>query len=177
MSAENFKLPEKFDRIFAIHLMHWIKDQPKTLKNIFIHLKPQGKIYFILAPDNKGSPWERALQKTLKSWRAEFLDFKNPQYLYDIESYRKLVIGSGFHIQNMSYTHYQKDYADKVQFGDWVKQSQPHYQYLPLEKKEKFLDNLIENYRVISGQKSNKKVVWSEYILTIEATRPEDSLS
>jgi trans-aconitate 2-methyltransferase len=46
-NAENFNLKETFDYIFSFHTLHWIKNKIKVFKNIYTHLKPNGKFVFI----------------------------------------------------------------------------------------------------------------------------------
>lgn len=94
-TAEEFQIDCHFDHIFAFHVMHWIIEQKKALNNIHSHLNPNGKIHFILAPSKEGLPFHRALEKTLLSWKHDFSNFINPQQVFDIETYRRLLVDSG----------------------------------------------------------------------------------
>lgn len=171
-NAETFAINQKFDIVIAIHVMHWIKDQNQALQNIYAHLAPNGKVYFMMAPSKEDLPFERALNKTIKSRQNDFANFKNPMHLYDIETYRKLMVNSGFHIDNICYTFYQEDFANKQDFANWLKQWLPHYKFLPFNKKEAFLNVLIDNYLSESTTEHKNKINWGEYIVTLEATKP-----
>ncbi len=172
-SAESFLFHEKFDHIFAIHVMHWIEDQRKALKNIYLHLKPGGAVHFILAPSKEGLPFHKALQKTLDIWENEFSGFINPQQVYDIESYRKLMVNAGFHIESIHYVFHESihDNMEKLKF--WIKQWLPHRKYLPEKKQDIFLDELLRNYLIEAGYNldTSGSIKWGEYVLIIEGQR------
>lgn len=170
-SAEEFSLEQRFDHIIAIHVMHWIKEQEKALKNIKHHLSPQGHVHFILAPSKEGLPFHRALQKTVRNWEQYFVDFTNPQQVFDMETYRKLMVTSGFRIEAMHYLHHESTHANKEKLQSWVKQWQPHAKHLPDEIREDFLRELINNYLIEVGldPEISSPVKWEEYVLIVEA--------
>lgn len=170
-AAEDFHLDLRFDHIIAIHVMHWVKNQEKALRNIQIHLKPQGHVHFILAPSKEGLPFQIALQKTLKNWGPDFTDFINPQQVYDIETYRKLMVNAGFHIEAINYIYHESTHENKEKLLTWIKQWQPHAKHLALNKQQIFLDELIDNYLIEIGQlsESSDPVNWGEYVLVVEA--------
>lgn len=169
-TAEDFLLDEKFDHIIAIHVMHWVKDQKKALKNIYFHLNPQGQVHLILAPSKEGLPFNRALQKTLKNWSEDFKDFINPQQVFDMESYRKLMVEAGFHIGAIHYVYHKFTHENKEKLKAWVRQWLPHGKYLSGLKQDLFLDELISNYlkEVGLSPETSDRVEWDEYILIIE---------
>jgi trans-aconitate methyltransferase len=173
-SAEDFSLNEHFDHIFAIHVMHWVKEQEQALKNIYAHLKPKGQVHFILAPSKEGLPFSRALYKTTAHWSEDFKDFTNPQQMFDMESYRKLMVNAGFHIEGIHYIYHQSIHENKEKLKLWIKQWLPHGKHLPSTKQDVFLDELISNYLLELGLSPTTPhaVEWGEYVLFVEASRP-----
>ena len=95
-AAENFALNENYDHIFAIYVLHWVKEQAQALKNIHTHLKPNGQVHFIIVPSKEGLPFHTALQNTLLAWGEDFKEFVNPQQVFDMETYRKLIVRLAF---------------------------------------------------------------------------------
>lgn len=172
-SAENFYLNQRFDHIIAIHVLHWVKEQERALDNIHAHLKPQGHVHFILAPSKEGLPFHTALQKTLKNWSQDFEDFINPQQLFDMETYRKLMVKSGFHIEAIQYLYHESTHQNQEKLKAWIQQWQPHAKYLPLHKQADFLNELLDNYLREIGLPSNTQdsVTWGEYVLIVEAKK------
>lgn len=171
--AEDFYLDQSFDHIIAIHVMHWIKEQEKALKNIHTHLKPQGHVHFILAPSKEGLPFHAALQKTLQNWNQAFVDFANPQQVFDIETYRKLMVKAGFHIEAIHYLYHESTHQSKEKLKAWIKQWQPHAKYLPLADQASFLEQLINNYLIEIGidPETSDPVIWGEYVLIVQAKK------
>lgn len=172
-AAEDFYLDQCFDHIIAIHVMHWVREQEKALENIRAHLNPKGHVHFILAPSKEGLPFYSALQKTLKSWAQDFTDFINPQQVFDMETYRKLMVKSGFHIEAIHYLYHESTHENKEKLTAWIKQWQPHAKHLPLHKQADFLNELIDNYLIEIGQHPNvsDSVKWGEYVLIVEAKK------
>ncbi len=172
-SAENFSLNECFDHVVTIHVMHWIKEQEKALKNIYTHLKPKGRVHFILASSKEGLPFYKALEKTLLAWSEDFDGFVNPQQVFDMESYRKLMVEAGFHIDAMHYIYHESRHDNKEKLKAWIKQWLPHGKYLSATKQDFFLNELIENYLIEIGFSSGTctPVHWGEYVLIVEASK------
>lgn len=162
--AEDFSIEARFDHIIAIHVMHWIKDQRTALKNIYNHLKPKGQIHFILAPSKEGLPFYNALQKTLQSYAQDFVGFENPQQVFDIETYRKLLVEAGFHIDALHYVYHESIHEGRLALQSWIQQWLPHGKYLSEPKKTAFFNELMDRYP--------DPTHWGEYVLIIEATKP-----
>lgn len=169
--AETYSLPKRFDLIVSIHTLHWVKDQKQALSNMLNHLKPGGKIYFILAPSKEGLPFDRALKSTLKKWHKEFAHFENNQYFYDMETYRKLLVDAGFHVNNISYTFNEKKYQNQTELANWIKQWLPHYKYLSKDKNELFLQDLMDAYLTETKSEKDQTISWGEYVLQVEAVK------
>lgn len=174
-SAESFSLPESFDHIVAIHVMHWVQEQEEALKNIYAHLKPAGQVHFILAPSKEGLPFHKALQRTIKAWEKDFIDFINPQQVFDMETYRKLMVKTGFHVEAIHYLYHESIHENKEKLKAWIKQWLPHGKHLPLTQQALFLDDLINNYLVELGVSPNTidPVKWGEYVLIVEGSKIE----
>ncbi len=172
-TAEEFSLNQRFDHIIAIHVMHWIKEQERALENIQTHLKPQGHVHFIFAPSKEGLPFHVALQKTLQNWSQDFIDFINPQQVFDMETYRKLMVKSGFHIESIHYLYHESMHENKERLKDWIRQWQPHAKHLPLDNRTNFLDELVNNYLIEMGlhPETSVSVKWGEYVLIVEAKK------
>ena len=172
--AQNFTFEEKFDIAISIHVLHWIKEQSESLKNIYYHLIPGGKFYFIIVPSKEGLPFDRALNKTLINFKEDFLDFKNNQNVYDLETYRKLIVNAGFHIEEIRYTYHITEFDDKTHLTNWIKQWLPHYKFLEERKKEIFIQELMDNYLIENNLDIHYlgKIQWGEYVFRVNGTRP-----
>lgn len=172
-AAEDFYFDQRFDHIMAIFVMHWVKEQEKALMNIYRHLKPDGHVHLIFAPSKEGLPFDVALQKTLKNWNQEFTDFINPLQVFDIETYRKLMVKSGFHIEAIHYFFHESTHENKEKLSAWVKQWEPHAKHLPLHKQEDFFNELMNNYLIEMGFSTETldPIKWGEYVIIIEAKK------
>lgn len=172
-AAESFLLNEQFDHVFAIFVLHWVKEQENALRNIYAHVKPKGQVHFILAPSKEGLPFASALQKTLLAWDAEFKGFVNSQHFFDMETYRKLMVAAGFHVEAIHYVYHESIHETKGKLLAWVKQWLPHGKYLPDSKQDAFMEELISNYLVEVGVSpdTSEPVRWGEYVLIVEGRK------
>lgn len=172
-SAENFSFDAHFDHIVAFHVMHWVKEQEKALKNIYAHLKPNGHVHFILAPSKEGLPFHKALQKTIHAWDEDFKGFVNSQQVFDMETYRKLLVGAGFHVEAIQYVYHESIHENKEKLQAWIKQWLPHGKHLSATKQDIFLDELMNAYLTEIGFSLNTSnpVPWGEYVLIVEGTK------
>ncbi len=172
-SAENFTFEEQFDHVFAIHVMHWIKEQKNALENIYHHLKSQGHIHLILAPSKEGLPFYRALQKTIEIWKEDFAGFINPQQVFDMEAYRKLMVEAGFQIEAIHYVLHESIHESKEKLLAWIEQWLSYGKYLSIEKRPLFFTELLKNYLIEMRLPfdTSDKVSWNEYVLIVEGKK------
>lgn len=168
-NAETFSLKKKFDVIIAIHVLHWLVDPEKALKNIYNHLQPGGKVYFMLAMKKGNVSLEKALRKTMNTQREDFENFEDPIHPYAIEEFRQLLLATGFQVDKLCYSLHEEEFKSKATLFKWLEQWLPHYKFLRQEKRAKFLNDVIDNY-LLENVKSNK-IIWREYIMTAEATK------
>jgi trans-aconitate methyltransferase len=171
--AETFTLEERFDHAIAIHVMHWISEQEKALRNIHAHLKCGGKIHFILAPSKEGLPFYRALQKTVIRWQNAFVDFINPQQVFDMETYRLLLVQAGFSIDQIHYIRHKTTHKNRQELLNWIRQWLPHGKHLPAEKQDLFFQELIDGYCLEMGldPQGIGPIDWEEYVLIVEGRK------
>lgn len=171
-NAEDFLLNDRFDHIIAIHVMHWVKEQEKALKNIYAHLKTKGHVHLIFAPSKEGLPFDRALKKTMSVWSEDFIHFINPQQVFDMETYRKLMVEAGFHIEAIHYVYHEFIHENKEKLKAWVKQWLPQGKHLA-DKQDTFLDELINHYLAEINVPTDtlNPIPWGEYVLIVEGTK------
>ena len=161
--AEDFSLSNSFDHIIAIHVMHWVKDQKKALTNIYNHLAPGGQVHLILAPSKEGLPFFDALQTTIQLYADDFASFENPQQVYDIETYRKLLVDAGFHINELQYIYHESIHENRDHLQTWIEQWLPHGKHLQEPKRSAFFEDLMNRYP--------DPTRWGEYVLIIRACK------
>ena len=172
-SAENFTFEEQFDHVIAIHVMHWIKEQKSALENIYHHLAPEGHVHLILAPSKEGLPFYKALQKTIKTWEEDFTGFINPQQVFDMETYRKLMVEAGFQIETIHYVLHESIHESKEKLQAWIEQWLSYGKHLPIEKRPPFFTELLRNYLIEMRLPldTSDKVAWNEYVLIVEGKK------
>ncbi|MBM3184620.1 MAG: methyltransferase domain-containing protein [Chlamydiae bacterium] len=172
-AAEDFSLSERFDHIFSSYVLHWVKDQDQALKNIYDHLKPGGKVHFIIATSKEGLPFHAALQKTCESWKADLTGFVNTRYFYDIETHRKFLVKAGFHIDGLHYVFRNATLENKEKFKTWIQQWLPESKYLSVYKQLGFMEELVDHYLEEMGLSPNtiEPIQWGEYLLIVEASK------
>ncbi len=172
-AAESFSLDQRFDHVFAFYVMHWVVEQERALRNIYSHLKPSGQLHVIFAPSKEGLPFDRALRKTLQSWEGEFTDFVNTLQVFDTETYRKMLVGAGFHVQSIQYVYYVHTHENKEKLKSWVKQWLPHGKHLSPADQDLFMDELFDNYLIELGLPTDIQgpVNWGEYKIIAEAVK------
>jgi trans-aconitate methyltransferase len=171
--AESFSLDEKFDLIVAIHTLHWVKEQRQALENFYNHLKPGGRVYFIIARSIADLPLGIALERTPLNGYARVFDAQEGQVYLDMGTYWTMMRNIGFQIDEMRLTYRDSLFPSGPEMGEWVKQWLPHYREMDEEHGEQFIDQLLANYLEELGLPANwwGEVPYGEYTLILEATR------
>ncbi|MCB1213569.1 MAG: hypothetical protein KDK40_04645, partial [Chlamydiia bacterium] len=97
----------------------------------------------------------------------------NPQQVFDMEGYRKLLVDAGFHIDAIHYIYHESHHESREKLEAWIRQWLPHGKHLPCEKREAFFDELMDNYLAAIDFPSNPSspIPWGEYVLFVEGIK------
>jgi trans-aconitate methyltransferase len=162
---------EEFDFICSFSVLHWIRDHEALLAKIFHALRPDGRILFSM-PVSCPLLFE-VIQEVCNHevWEPYFSGYTYPRKYFTAEEYASLLNNQGFsgvHVE--SFTHDQA-FANKRDLIDWYRAFSPLLLQIPKDKKEAFLEDLVNVYVEKIPVEKNGRIVLSCETLRIEACK------
>jgi len=147
-NIEEYVSKETYDIIISFNSLHWVPKQSTALKNIFISLKPGGRILFNLFPGHDSSSrlnkiiYERMLSN---KWTNYFKDFNGHTAMPTItsEKYALLLKAAGFKA-NCKYVAVNRKYTkNKSEIIDTFLAFLPAAKVLPKNMQRTFVTEVI----------------------------------
>ncbi len=144
--ATDFSFGEKFDAVFSNATLHWISDQPSTLKNVWNCLKPGGRFVFEMGGQHNVRSLVESLQRASKE--EGITEQTDHWYFPSVATYATLLENQGFSIQQSLY--FQRD--TKLDGEDGMKNwfnmfASFFFKHLPAATTEKIIDRAVESLR------------------------------
>ncbi len=98
MDACHLQWKNQFDVVFSNAVFHWIADQERLLKGIYVALKNNGKLVCEFGASGNIAQIEKAYGLVLESSSKEYI---NPFYFPTVEEYSALLQTAGFKIEKI----------------------------------------------------------------------------
>ncbi|MCG2617716.1 methyltransferase domain-containing protein [Terrimonas sp. NA20] len=158
--ATDFSFEEKFDAIFSNATLHWIADQPATLKNVWNSLKPGGRFVFEMGGQHNVRSLVEALHTAAKE--KGITELTDHWYFPSVATYAALLEKQGFSIQQSLY--FQRD--TKLDGEDGMKNwfnmfASFFFKHLPAPTTEKIINRAVEILRPTHYREGNW---WADYV-------------
>jgi trans-aconitate methyltransferase len=172
MSATDICLDIKFDIAFSNATLHWVKDHQAVLVSLKKHLKQNSKILFQMGGYGNAREMVEVVESVtaLEKWKKYFNDFAFPYSFYKISDYEKLLPITGYRVERIELI--QKDMIHENVDGlkGWVRTTWfPYTDRLPEDKREFFINELIDGYLSKHPTDSNGKTHVKMVRLEVEA--------
>ncbi|XP_078594832.1 juvenile hormone acid O-methyltransferase-like isoform X2 [Branchiostoma floridae x Branchiostoma japonicum] len=138
-----------FSKVVSFFALHWVKDKPTALKALNSCLKPGGEIVFVCVSD-KSKFHEVPLElSSLPKWSIYLKDaapalFPWPSCDITAEHRSSLLEACGFEVIACDIKKHQYSWKSKDQFKISLRSVLPHLSYIPEDKQEEFMDDLIK---------------------------------
>ena len=174
--ARNLPFQEQFDIVFSNAALHWIKNHDPVIAGIQNSLKPGSRI--LLQMGGKGnadsifSTADSILSKD--EWHRFFFDFEFPYGFYDSEEYKTCLNKAGLKPVRVELIPKVMSYDDKDGLAGWIRTTWlPFTQRVPDDKKEAFINQIVDKYVEEYPFDHDGKVHVSMVRLEVEAAKSE----
>jgi ubiquinone/menaquinone biosynthesis C-methylase UbiE len=171
---ENHK--EYFDVVTSFVTLHWIKDQNKVLKNIFLTLKPGGYAYISLCSKNFDPIQEIADRKIHEvEWVDQFRTFENPIHRFSEKDYEVLCLNNNFEIIEIKDARYEDQIHSRSDLEKQISSWLPHYAHLRNKAQTQatiFLQQVSGEYMKHYYPSENGKIKLIDHYLHIILKKP-----
>ncbi len=163
---------QEFDLITSFTVMQWVLEQKAALQCFEKALKPGGKLW-IQMPTGLPKAMQCALEKTLvhPRWKSFFLEFSAPWRFYHADEYQTLLLSTHLTPKRLEVTTKHEQFPSRVAFHGFLKQWFPYLRPLPLDQRDAFLTDLLDNYLSILPPDSQGRVSFIVDRLEIEALK------
>jgi trans-aconitate methyltransferase len=170
--AAKLCLDKKFDLITSFTVMQWVLEQEEALKGFERVLKPGGKLW-IQMPTGLPVAMQHALEKTISNgkWKSYFTQFSAPWKFYQENEYRKLLSDAHFTIARLDVVTKHEKFPSRAVFHGFLKQWFPYLRPLPVDQKEGFLTELLDNYLKLLPADEQGRVSFIVDRLEVEALK------
>lgn len=150
-------LPERFieyfDSVTSFYYLHWIKNLPLALRQMYLCLKPAGQMIIYLASKTGGIPVLTELEKILCSSNLYPSIEQLQGYYPSEEELKTLAKQTGFVIEHCDEILYSYTYPDANSLLEWA-MTMPYAKELPIDIRKQYFEQALENY--LSNQRLQK---------------------
>ncbi|MEO0332470.1 MAG: methyltransferase domain-containing protein, partial [Bacteroidota bacterium] len=97
-------LPQ-FDAVFSNAALHWMKDAPEVLKQVYQHLKPSGRLVAELGGKGNIAQIISAMNRQRAKLGYPVIDISEQWFFPSVGEYSSLLESEGFEVQQVHYFH------------------------------------------------------------------------
>ncbi|XP_018007672.1 juvenile hormone acid O-methyltransferase [Hyalella azteca] len=169
------KFPEGFSKIFSLYCLHWVRDQPSCLENLFTLLRPSGEallvflaanplfdVYETLSMDPKWQPYMKDVSNFVPVHQHQ----KDPAALF-----ARAAEDAGFEVLTCQAPEMKFVFDNINYLKNAVKAVNPFISRMPVEEQEEFLAAVMQ---LLSEGNNNKQETVARYSLMVaHLQRPE----
>jgi trans-aconitate 2-methyltransferase len=158
-----------FDVVVSFNALHWVPEQEAALRSIRRALRSDGRAILQLVPEADRRSLEDVLEDTRSAprWAAFFEAFRKP-YVHPTEAeYRRLADACGFAVERIVIDDVVWDFHSRdlftsfghATFVEWTRM-------IPPAQHDAFIADVLERYRVVSGDATSFKFYQMEVVLS-----------
>ena len=152
--ATDFSFEEKFDAVFSNATLHWITDQPSTLKNVWNSLKSGGRFVFEMGGRHNVSSLVNALETSLKE--EGLTESTDHWYFPSVATYASLLEKHGFTVRQSLYFKRATKLEGEDGMKNWFNMFGAFFfNHVPPATMEKIITNTVESLRPTHYQEGN----------------------
>lgn len=100
-TAEDLPFVEEFDAVFSNAVLHWVKDQPTAIAEVYRSLKPNGRFVAEMGGFGNVATIRNALHEALRD-RGINPQATDPWFFPTVNEYRALLEDQGFEVESIA---------------------------------------------------------------------------
>ena len=176
MDTRKLIFQNEFDMIFSNAALHWIVDQKAVLQGVQRSLKTGGRILFQMAGKANAHSVLGILDNLLveEPWKESFEGFTFPYGFFSAEEYAEFPVEAGLKPLRVElFARDMKHYGEEGLAG-WIRTTWlPYTERLPIEKRDKFVEEIVKRYVKNNPIDADGIVHLSMMRLEVEAYKPQ----
>ena len=175
MDARKLLFQSEFDIIFSNAALHWIVDQKTVLQGVQRSLKTGGRLLFQMAGKGNAQAVLEILGDLLveEPWKECFEGFAFPYGFFKAEEYTTCLAEAALKPLRVELFHRDMKHAGKEGLGGWIRTTWlPYTERLPIEKRDKFVKEIVERYMKNHPIDADGVVHLGMIRLEVEACKP-----
>jgi len=149
MDATAMSLKERFDVAFSNAALHWVKDQKAVLAQLKKHLTQSAKILFQMGGHGNAEDIFKVIEQIIASenWLNYYKNFVFPYRFCTINDYARWLPACGYKASRIELIPKDMVHETVEDLKGWLRTTWfPYTDPLPDNKKEEFLDLVVERY-------------------------------
>ena len=146
-NIKNIPNPGTFDKVYSYGMLHWMRNQKKSLKSISASLKPNG-IAYLQFSNIKSTPIiciSNYVSKT-RAWRSKFRGYKPHLFAYDSGTYAHILKSANLTPIKIKKVKVEEKFSSLLEFEEWLTAWLPHVEKLQPAMKKAFIADVLKQY-------------------------------
>ena len=174
--ADAQKLPfeQKFEVVFSNAALHWVIDHIPVLEGIYKSLRPGGRILLQMGGQGNAASVISVLDevKAEAEWCSYFKDFEFPYGFHCPKDYKRWLKYSGFNPIRVELFTKDMIHEGRSGLAGWIRTIWlPYTQRIPKQKREVFVDEIVNRYIQKNPPDSEGKIYVKMVRLEVEAIK------
>ena len=168
--ARELAFREQFDLVVSFNALHWIPEQDRALRSIFVASKPGGTAQLRLVPMGERKSIETVLEETRSSarWSGYFVGFHDPYLRLTPEQYGALAEQAGFRVRRIHTELKAWDFGSREIFSAFSSVTMVEWtRRLPETDRPAFVTDVLDRYQSVAADKPVEENMFKFYQLDI----------
>ncbi|MDR3574501.1 MAG: methyltransferase domain-containing protein [Anaerolineaceae bacterium] len=147
--AASLPFDAEFTLVFSNAALHWISDNRPVIAGISRSLRSGGRILLQMGGAGNAAEIVVVLEKMIQSaqWSVYFENFGFPYGFFGPQEYQTWLINAGLRPGRVELIPKDMVHAGRTGLLGWLRTTWlPYTQRVPQDKRESFLDQLVDNY-------------------------------
>lgn len=141
------KFPSGFDKVFSLYCLHWVKNLPKALKNIYDLMVDEGQALMIFLASNPIFRMYRVMAQNAK-WSPYMLDAEDFIPVYQdttdpADEFGSMLLKTGFTIRKCEVVEFSFTFSNQNKLLAALKAVNPFLSRIPEERHSEYLSDCV----------------------------------
>lgn len=158
MSAENIKLPLKFDRVLSFFCLQWVPNKKRAFQQIAQYLKVGGTFHIIVTDRNESLKKARLHLIAQQKWSNYFKNYKDSTRFIDDDRYVYYCQSNNLRVISFEEKPKVLTFQTKHELRSFIKMVTAALTYVPKNMQDEFINELVHLYQeelIKNGEEQN----------------------